>query len=405
MSEFQAHPGPGGGAAPAALIPGTGLTTGALARRLGVSPTTLRSWDRRYGIGPAVRDDGRHRRWAPRDVAMLETMCRLTSAGVPPAEAARAAKAGARDAGAAGAGRSRSGPAPARSPGGTGVPGGAGSPDGGDGAAGAGRPGNTTRGGDGGGPGPAPGMAGGRPPAREPAPPRASHAAGGLPLGDVRQECRGLARAAVRLDAPAVEEQLATAVQKHGLVVAWQEVMVPTLHAVGRKWASSGDRYVEVEHMLSWQVSTTLRRCAPVLAAPDGSPARSAGAGPVMLACVPGEEHTLPLEALNAALGELGLPTRMFGAAVPAEALVAAVQRLGPVAVVLWAQARSTASVPLARHVGATQWGVKGARRRPLVVLGGPGWSGRSARGMVRPGGLREALDVLSALHATDGPR
>ncbi|WP_044471394.1 MerR family transcriptional regulator, partial [Streptomyces turgidiscabies] len=68
----------------------TGLTTGALARRLGVSPTTLRSWDQRYGIGPAIRPDGRHRRWAPPDVAVLEAMCRLTSAGVPPAEAARA---------------------------------------------------------------------------------------------------------------------------------------------------------------------------------------------------------------------------------------------------------------------------------------------------------------------------
>ncbi|WP_434095684.1 MerR family DNA-binding transcriptional regulator, partial [Streptomyces humidus] len=49
-----------------------GLTTGALARRLGVAPTTLRSWDRRYGIGPAVRADGRHRRWRPSDVAVLE---------------------------------------------------------------------------------------------------------------------------------------------------------------------------------------------------------------------------------------------------------------------------------------------------------------------------------------------
>ncbi|MET8944395.1 MerR family transcriptional regulator, partial [Streptomyces sp. NPDC004542] len=72
-----------------------GLTTGALARRLGVSPTTLRSWDRRYGIGPAERAGGRHRRWTPRDVAMVETMCRLTAAGVPPAEAARAVQDGA----------------------------------------------------------------------------------------------------------------------------------------------------------------------------------------------------------------------------------------------------------------------------------------------------------------------
>ncbi|KJY26601.1 MerR family transcriptional regulator, partial [Streptomyces katrae] len=70
-----------------------GVTTGAVARRLGVSPTTVRSWEQRYGIGPAVREGGRHRRWMPADVAMLEEMCRLTSAGVPPAEAARAAAA------------------------------------------------------------------------------------------------------------------------------------------------------------------------------------------------------------------------------------------------------------------------------------------------------------------------
>lgn len=183
-----------------------------------------------------------------------------------------------------------------------------------------------------------------------------------LPLGAaVRRECRGLARAAVRLDAPGVAERLGAAVERHGLIAAWQEVMVPTLHAVGRRWASSGDRYVEVEHLLSWHVCTVLRRVVPAAA-----PRRAAGRpGPVLLACVPGEQHGLPLEALDAALGRLGVPTRMFGTAVPAEALDSAVRRLGPVAVVLWAQARSTASMPLARHVAQTRWGVAGARRRP----------------------------------------
>lgn len=317
--------------------PGVPLTTGALARRLGVSPTTLRSWDRRYGIGPAVRADGRHRRWTPQDVAVLEAMCRLTSSGVPPAEAARAAKESA-------------GVFPAQSP-------------------------------------PV------EPPARD-----RSKASGTLPLGDVRQECRGLARAAVRMDAPAVEEQLAAAVRQYGVAVAWQEVMVPTLHAVGRKWASSGDRYVEVEHLLSWHVSTTLRRSTP----PPSVAADASATGPVVLACVPGEQHTLPIEALNAVLGELRLPTRMFGAAVPAEALGTAVQRLGPSAVVLWAQARSTASLPLARHVAGTQWGVKGARGRPMVVLGGPGWSGPPARGMHRPPTLKDAVDLLSGPYGTE---
>ncbi|MFJ9536056.1 MerR family transcriptional regulator [Streptomyces sp. NPDC101225] len=315
---------------------GVPLTTGALARRLGVSPTTLRSWDRRYGIGPAVRADGRHRRWTPRDVAMLEAMCRLTSSGVPPAEAARAAK-------------ETAGVAPAAGD----------VPD-------------------------------------EPPPQSRSRASATLPLGDVRQECRGLARAAVRLDSAAVDEQLAAAVGQYGITVAWQEVMVPTLHAVGRKWASSGDRYVEVEHLLSWHVSSALRRGTPY-PAPAGD---ASAAGPVVLACVPGEQHTLPIEALNAALGELRLPTRMFGAAVPAEALAAAVQRLGPSAVVLWAQARSTASLALARHVAGTQWGVKGARRRPLVLLGGPGWSGPQARGLHRPPTLKDAVDVLCDVQA-----
>ena len=151
-------------------------------------------------------------------------------------------------------------------------------------------------------------------------------------------------------------------------------------------------RYVEVEHLLSWHVSTTLRRCAP----PVGGRSEALAAGPVLLACVPGEQHTLPIEALNAALVERGLPTRMFGAAVPAEALTAAVQRLGPMVVVLWAQARSTASLPLARHLADVRWGVQGARRRPLVLLGGPGWAGPVVRDLLRPTSLRDALAILA---------
>ncbi|MFE4550245.1 MULTISPECIES: MerR family transcriptional regulator [unclassified Streptomyces] len=329
--------------APAARPAEAGVTTGALARRLGVSPTTLRSWDRRYGVGPAVRSDGRHRRWTPQDVAMLEEMCRLTSAGVPPAEAARTARKGVE-----------------RIPY---VP---------DPPVGTGRVLGRQR----------------------------SQAPGALPLGDVRQECRGLARAAVRLDAPAMDDQLASLVERHGLVVAWDEVMVPTLHAVGRKWESSGDRYVEVEHLLSWHISRTLHRATM----PARSDAPAGGPGPVVLACVPGEQHSLPLQALHAGLAELGLPTRMFGAAVPTEALTAAVRRLGPTAVVLWAQTRSTADVPLARHVAGTHWGVKGARSHPAVVLGGPGWAGRPLRGMLRPPGLRDALGCLGSLYDEVAP-
>jgi len=322
------------------------LTTGALARRLGIAPTTLRTWDRRYGIGPSRRTDGRHRRWGPQDVAVLERMCRLTSAGVPPAEAARAAV-GSGDGG------------PER--------------EGGDAEAARAAVGEDTQ--------PSPGPT-------SPSPPRSERedAEAAPPSGDVRRERRGLARAAVRLDAPAVARQVGSAVERYGVTVAWEEVLAPVLHAVGRKWASSGDRYVEVEHLLSWHVSTALRRHA--------TPA--AGPGPVVLACVPDEQHTLALEALHAGLAERELPARMFGAAVPVPALAAAVDRLAPRAVVLWSQTRSTANPAPARRVADARWGVKGARRGPLVVLGGPGWLGRVGEGMVWPGGLREALDTLS---------
>ncbi|MET7758198.1 MerR family transcriptional regulator [Streptomyces sp. NPDC005389] len=309
--------------------PSPGLTSGAVARRLGVAPTTLRSWDRRYGIGPAAHESGRHRRWGPHDIAVLQEMCRLTASGVPPAEAARAARAGAVPA------------APAA------------------------------------GEGPA------RPAARGPGP------------GDVRQELRGLGRAAVRLDSAAMDELLASAIARHGLVTAWEEVLAPALHAVGRKWETSEDRYVEVEHLLSWHVSTALRR----VGAAGRARASEAGTPPVLLACVPHEQHTLPLEALAAGLAELGVPTLMFGAAVPPEALDQAVRRTGPAAVALWAQARSTADHPLARHVADTAWGVRGARSRTAVLLTGPGWAGRTpGPGMLRPTGLREALSLLRGL-------
>ncbi|MFJ6680475.1 MerR family transcriptional regulator [Streptomyces werraensis] len=317
---------------------GGGLTTGEVARRLGVAPTTVRTWDHRYGLGPDRHTGGRHRRWTPADVARLERMCALTATGIPPAEAARLA---------------RETPAPA--------------PDA----------------------GPEPSA---RPrPAPTPVPP--SRAGSGLRLDDARQECKGIARAALRLDAAALDRLLLEAIREHGLVAAWTEVIVPTLQAVGRKWESSGERYVEVEHFLSWHVSGALRR-----AAPDTVPDRPGAT--TVLACVPGENHTLALEVLNAALAERGIPVRMFGGALPVESLIAAVRRTGPAAVALWAQSRTTASRPLAQHVAAMEWGVRGARRSPLVLTLGPGWSGRPVPGTARPHGLADTVQALEGLAA-----
>ncbi|RAJ40507.1 DNA-binding transcriptional MerR regulator [Kitasatospora sp. SolWspMP-SS2h] len=300
-----------------------GTSTGAVARRLGVSPTTVRSWERRYGIGPAEREAGHHRRWTPRDVAVLEAMCRLTARGVPPAEAARLAPALAGTA---------DGPPPT-----------------------------------------APG-----------------------PAGAVRPEVRGLARAARRLDSPEVARILHGSVERLGAVTAWTDVMAPALRAAGRRWARSGERYVEVEHLLSWHVSSALRRVAePPVAAPGP---------PVLLAAMPGEQHTLPLEAVAAALAERGLPFRVFGAAVPAEALAEAVRRTGPAAVLLWSQTRATADPVPVRATATTAWGGRGSRVRPTLLAAGPGWH-RTTRpaDALAPRDLPGALALLTGALGAGG--
>jgi len=69
------------------------LTVAAVAARLGVAPATLRTWDRRYGLGPSERSAGSHRRYGAEDVARLVVMRRLTLDGVAPSEAARVARA------------------------------------------------------------------------------------------------------------------------------------------------------------------------------------------------------------------------------------------------------------------------------------------------------------------------
>ena len=71
--------------------PSPGLAVAAVARRLGVAPATLRTWDRRYGLGPSEHSAGAHRRYSDDDVARLMVMRRLALEGVAPVDAARAA--------------------------------------------------------------------------------------------------------------------------------------------------------------------------------------------------------------------------------------------------------------------------------------------------------------------------
>lgn len=72
-------------------IPGAaGYTVRSVAERLGIPTATLRSWTRRYGIGPSQQRPGKHRLYTESDIATLEQMLALIRAGASPAGAAAA---------------------------------------------------------------------------------------------------------------------------------------------------------------------------------------------------------------------------------------------------------------------------------------------------------------------------
>ena len=271
---------------------------GALARRLGIAQATLRDWERRYGIGPSGRTTGGHRRYQPADVARIEFMRRLILDGVPPAEAARAALASATE---------------PRTPGAS--------------------PGSPGRG------------AGGR----------------SLPLPSQRREARGLARAALAMDGPAIAGALRRSLDARGAAATWERLAVPVLTAVGQRSAATGT-CIDVEHLLSAHLMAALAERAGGLAEPLNSRT-------VLLACADDEQHSLPLYALAASLAELRVRTTMLGARTPPAALADTVSRIGPAAVFVWSQIAQTgdpaqlASIP--------------RQRPPLrLLVAGPGWRG-----------------------------
>jgi DNA-binding transcriptional MerR regulator len=271
-------------------------STGWVARRLGVAPATLRTWHRRYQVGPTGRTDGGHGRYLAGDLARLTRMRRLMLAGVPTAEAARA------------------------------------SAD----------------------PGSAPPEARHRPPrGRTPA------TAGGRRSTHVRR----LTEAAMAWDQPAVEPILAAALRRDGVVPAWTELIVPVLATLGEHFAARG-ACIAVEHLFTGCVRTALSAVVAGRRDWDGYP-------PVLLACPDQEQHSLPLYALAAALAEIGCPSRILGASVPAGELAAAALRIAPRAVFVWSQDPATARP-------ADLWALPPRRPPVPVVVGGPGWRHRA---------------------------
>lgn len=61
------------------------------AQRVGIAPSTLRAWERRYGVVAPGRTDGGYRVYSEDDVQVLAVMARLVDEGRPPSLAAQEA--------------------------------------------------------------------------------------------------------------------------------------------------------------------------------------------------------------------------------------------------------------------------------------------------------------------------
>ncbi|WP_344683608.1 MerR family transcriptional regulator [Saccharopolyspora taberi] len=308
------------------------LTVAAVASRLGVAPATLRTWDRRYGLGPSDHTTGRHRRYGPDDIARLEQMQRALLRGASPAEAARYA-------------RSSSVALPQRDP-----------------AA----------------------------PAES-----ADDSEGPMLLSGVLDDAgaetaradvelrstdgasaRGLRRAALALDSWSMHQLLIESIESDGVVATWEDTFRPALWAITERRQRSGSG-VEALQLLVDCATTAFRSVIATAPAPLNP-------RPVVLAPVPGEAQELELVALAAALAANRVGHRLFGAALPSEGLKAAVRRSAPAAVVLWAGQPNYAS---ARVIGD----LPPSRQRFRAFAAGAGWSGEALPAHVEILGSLEA--------------
>lgn len=276
--------------------PESGWTAGQVARHLGISLSTLRTWHRRYGLGPYDARPGHYRRYRGEDFARLRRMLELVNLGMLASEAAKAVQVG--EPGAAAAGHD-------------------------------------------------------------------------LP---------GLLAAARALDSERCGWLLDEVFARRGVAGAWEAVCRPALAAVDADQRQEPD-CTDVEHCLSWAMLAALSRVPRPPSAP--------GAALTLLACTEGEQHSLPLAALAAALAEQRAPARMLGAATPTAGIARAVREARPDAVVLWAQREETANLDVLSQL----------RQFPVrTVVAGPGWA-TTPPGVGRVASLRGALTVLT------GPR
>ncbi|WP_425359113.1 MerR family transcriptional regulator [Actinoalloteichus spitiensis] len=339
------------------------LTVAAVARRLGVAPATLRTWDRRYGLGPSGHTAGRHRRYGPLDLARLELMQHALLRGASPREAARYALASALPVQAAAesghdvrqvpgrgsrtaAERRRSEPAPA----------------------------SEQRA------GPGAMLVSGQVVVPEFVE-RVRVGGKGLRLPGASRRARGLGRAVLAMDLWSVNRLLLEGIESDGVLTTWREIAAPVLAALQERREHTGEG-IEASRLLSTCVISTV---STVIA--RAQPPRNPRA--VLLAGAPGEPDALPLFLVTAELSSRRIGTQLLGADLPLDGLVAAVRRTAPAVAVLWATMPRCGDPEIFQAVPRTRQPVR-------LFAGGAGWEESSLPPRVRwVSGVQETVDAI----------
>jgi DNA-binding transcriptional MerR regulator len=247
---------------------------------LGVHPSTIRSWERRYGILTASRTTGGHRRYTPGELETLRLMRDHVQAGLRAGEAAALVLA-------------------------------------------------------------------------------AAHTSAASMV-------RATVLAAQQLQPKAIIEQLDTAHRLIGLDRTVDEVLMPALREIGEQWIVADSRIAH-EHLATDTVRSWLARLRH-----DGPPLP---VPPALLACGPGDEHTLGLEALAALLERRGWDCRSLGGRTPIPALLGAIDTTQPGAVVLVSHVPSLradavlALQSVTQHVAAAAVDAAPGGAEPLLIF------------------------------------
>ena len=182
------------------------------------------------------------------------------------------------------------------------------------------------------------------------------------------------------LDSIACVEIVRDTLDRRGVVWTWDHLLVPVLVGVGRRWENTGSG-VEVEHVLSESITAALTGVVARLRAP-GQPAARAPRLRRRARCTRSR-----CSRSSAALAERHIGARVLGARVPREALVAAIRRTGPAAVLVWAL---RASAP-ARSTSLAE--LPALRPAPWCSRPGPGWEPSRC-----PRASRTSTDLVGAV-------